>query len=1309
MTTESTAPARPRSRAKTAPSGPAAGDQVSFSSGVASGWSFTLKGSIEVPSAKPEPQWRVERGTGPEGTAGLWLWCYPAKGAPRPVWRVPVVASRVNQRDGEGRKVGRLYLVTADDREDSPRELISEQAIVTGRAGFGVSLPPPPDRTLRELIATAVVVQPCDTETEQVPRVDPDTGRYPALDPDVLPSGYGAVAPGGAEEGLTAWRKAAPLIASHPRIALILGMSAFAPFVSPLDRQPRVVNATGAARQGKTTTLYLGAAVWGNPGRKGGRQIVQSWNASAQGLPQFLGRLGIMPGYFDEQGSGDPRAAEMMRSVYSMVEGNSRRMGTVDGIGRVTAGWAGVVLSSSNASMLDRVQTTGAGAGIPARLIEVGTPFTSSETAAAELDDLAHGAYGHVGRAILARFSAEDAGALVSWARERMPIPEDATVSRTIREHWHDAVAGAAMVDTVLGTGTLIQDAAIRAARELTEGLSEPEHDAQVFLAELRERMASDPAAWPTQTMYAEWHKPRPAVSLGGGLADPARRELPQHGVRSVAGIVGDDGSWVAVLPAAWREIMAVHGTDSGMVCEWLYRRGLLTVAESYRREGKWQTPVKAAGKPVKAYRVELREDPAAEDATEPHTAPAPPAPVPALSPMLDVWITALRSCETRTELDDLGAEVRRDAEADGLGAPELARLREVYGECAARLRPAPIPEPRQAEPVSPAIPAALAGAESLTSESAETQPAAGVGRTQPGQGVSGANGATYRQGRRRPSRITLDYLAAVYLAEDAGELAADVDGLGTVPADTAGLIRFVIEHGPRMHVAPINGGRGSDGMIVLDAEAARSIGLGAEDWTRELTSPAGDAGLTVGKPSAVHVKLWRNASGDTPGISVTVVNMARFEELAAAGGAALRRVDLWATYAERDGRPDGAQLARLVRSEASSRIGDVPFAASSGAGLRLWEEVNPREVWADGPDGKRVRSVRPDALPDNPVPAPVAAGKRHPFTLAQIRAGQGVCADEDYTVWARELTPEESARPFVVALDRCLAFLAGARDLKVPVGMLQPVESYTGTGIFRADLRGLRVESDLPHFATSDGTEPTGPGWYTSVTIDYAARQYGYDTAAITEGYSTTHTAAAFTGYSERVRDAYLSAMAEAGVSADAEGEEFLAQYLAAAGDGLILAKGRKRRYKGLFGRLTDGADYLRDDSEWLENVASKWHYRPDIRFFVVSAARIGTHRMIATARKLSGRAPVALNVDCVLYSAGSPDPRELATFSSTGRPSGIRLGIRPGYCKPQSAIPTGAYLAAPGKGLSLSKLIHSFDVSGVALDDPEGADDAE
>ncbi|MEU8516340.1 hypothetical protein AB0C76_32875 [Kitasatospora sp. NPDC048722] len=417
------------------------------------------------------------------------------------------------------------------------------------------------------------------------------------------------------------------------------------------------------------------------------------------------------------------------------------------------------------------------------------------------------------------------------------------------------------------------------------------------------------------------------------------------------------------------------------------------------------------------------------------------------------------------------------------------------------------------------------------------------------------------------------------------------------------------------------------------------------------------------------------------------------------------------------DDTPNGLTLAHRLRSFVGD-LGVAPGATAAVTSMHLIDALRPRTTRVQGEDGKPRSVPREGALPSGDLAVPPAAGARHPLTLAERRAGNPVCEEEDFHAWARPLTAAERAMPWAVAVDVCASFLSVTETLRLAVGPLEPVESpawSTATaGIWLCDFTDIQVDDDLPHPATFHGLPPTGPGWYATPTVAYMAAEYGFDPATITRAYLSTHSVAILKDWTARIRGGYKRCYAVLGIVDGMSDEDFLAAYETlkadaatnpAKADALVLLAAYKAVYKGGIGKWSGNASYIHDDDQWAEQVAAAWTYRPENRFAIHSAARTGAHRRMRKTKKLTGRTPIAINVDSYLYATAAPSPRELLPKTDDGKPvpGALRLGAAPGSFKHESSVPMEAVAAAMDEQLHPSRLTHDYDTAGNPLTETE------
>ncbi|MER0476861.1 hypothetical protein ABR737_00570 [Streptomyces sp. Edi2] len=516
--------------------------------------------------------------------------------------------------------------------------------------------------------------------------------------------------------------------------------------------------------------------------------------------------------------------------------------------------------------------------------------------------------------------------------------------------------------------------------------------------------------------------------------------------------------------------------------------------------------------------------------------------------------------------------------------------------------------------------------------------------------------------------------------------------------------------------------GRNGDGIVCLSAAAVKKLGLPAALPTtdkalaqlhKKLLTAAASVGMELSEEvgPTVHVFRRKGAAGG-PRTSVRIVITPWLGQ----GTKKQQATNEQAARMARDtsGQPDAFTLARRIRAFVSD-LGIAPGATPATTGMLLLDAVRPRVQWVqDEETGEWAPQQREGALPSGDTTIPPAAGSRHPLTHALMDKNEAVCQEEDYKLWARRPTEAEAALPYAVVADTCASYLAVTETLPLPAGPLEyctnPAWDNKVAALWWCDFTGVPVDELLPHPATFNGEAPLGPDWYATSTVAYMVREYGYDPAGIPAAYISTHTVPLLKGWTGRLRTGYKRAYAELGLYDGQDPQDFLdayARHKDTAGDlekadALLLATLYKEVYKGGIGKWTDSArKSISDDEEWLEKVVATWHYRPELRFMIIAAARIAAHRRMRKTFKLTGRAPFAVNVDAWFYATAEPSPLELLVLGDNGKPvpGTLRLGIAPGSAKHESSIPMDAVIEAMDKREHPARLIHDYGTEGNPL----------
>ncbi|ANB04424.1 transcriptional regulator [Streptomyces ambofaciens] len=382
------------------------------------------------------------------------------------------------------------------------------------------------------------------------------------------------------------------------------------------------------------------------------------------------------------------------------------------------------------------------------------------------------------------------------------------------------------------------------------------------------------------------------------------------------------------------------------------------------------------------------------------------------------------------------------------------------------------------------------------------------------------------------------------------------------------------------------------------------------------------------------------------------------------------------------------AELARVLGVYAARVM--TPRGSTAVTGLELMTALHPPTRASEpGADGTRHSEHNPGSLGRDPVDcAPCEAPDGHPLLADlprfHVRGPDEKLFEEAYD-WARPLTDDECMRRHLVGIDVNMAFAAGANGLTVGLGAPTHVRApafdpkLPGSWLVdlsHVDLSRVKVGKDswadldaglLPSPFTPKGERPEGPAWYATPTVAYAV-ELGYEVRP-TEAYVRPENGRYLDTWYQRLRDAFLTTMADLGVGADLPPADFLA-----AMDGwekrdpqlAIVVSAIKATVKGGLGKLRERprGEGWRPGEPW--RALSRPTWRPDIRAAVISRTRINLHRKIVKHAAFTGRYPVAVLSDCVVYAADGSSPLDVLPYRD-GRPlpGGFKLGINPGLVK--------------------------------------------
>ncbi|RPF24736.1 telomere-associated protein Tap [Streptomyces sp. TLI_185] len=529
---------------------------------------------------------------------------------------------------------------------------------------------------------------------------------------------------------------------------------------------------------------------------------------------------------------------------------------------------------------------------------------------------------------------------------------------------------------------------------------------------------------------------------------------------------------------------------------------------------------------------------------------------------------------------------------------------------------------------------------------------------------------ATSRRPARKAARVPVDtrFPHGPLAVLDGDGQAYGVDGIvldcpaGTIPELVEWTLRESGLGSPRLH----RNGKDSDPLIVLTAAAAAKFGL-PEQLEDRRTLRLEDGHPVLKQIAKAKWQLTQRGFGPWP----RVYRPAKGNERQCVQLAILPWDALDSRAWPGAGELEPAELAHALGVYATRVI--TPRGSTAVSGLELMTALRPpTRAVRDAATGSWVSGRNPGSLGTEPVdPAPPEAPPEHPVAQGWTKG----FLDEEAYQWVRDpdlLTGEEVSVRWAVGLDINTAFLAAAARLVVglsgPEHFVNPVFDPKIPGCWYVDLSGIELDPRLPSPFTPTGERPTEPAWYETRTVAYA-RELGHNVAPI-EAYLRRESGAYLDPWHDRLKTAYVDTMADLGVTKDLDDHAFLAameQHKQADPALAAVLAAVKATVKGGVGKLRErpqGRRY-RDGERWPALERPTW--RPDIRAAVIAKARVNMHRKMLKTAEATGRYPLAVLSDCVVYPSPGRTPLDFLPYTASGKPmpGSFRLGATPGLAK--------------------------------------------
>ncbi|GAA2984351.1 hypothetical protein GCM10010519_18490 [Streptomyces lactacystinicus] len=732
------------------------------------------------------------------------------------------------------------------------------------------------------------------------------------------------------------------------------------------------------------------------------------------------------------------------------------------------------------------------------------------------------------------------------------------------------------------------------------------------------------------------------------------------------------------------------HGTVEPT--EWLRRAQAAGLVRTDRAAAPAPAPAEATAPAETARQTAVPEPAAAPGPVAPAAVPeaftaAPVAgqPAPAVQPvMLD-------------QNPDGSLLMAQPAPCVQCGQPSVYRAQGLPMHLGGFCRPGTVPAAPQPAPAAPATLAESAASVAPVAAPRQVAPAAApvVGPATAPRRPAASRPAASSRARKAPAkkpaaeagpadweqaaaaRFPVGPLAVVDVAPSGRGLVAylaDGTQAPTAPAGRtlADVVEWALETrlgSPRLH----RHGKDGDALVVLTDAALAEIGLPpmGRDEKREFVQRLGQLPKTHKAVKQVEKAGWlltQRGLGPWARIYRTPEDGKRVcVQLCIPGWGALATGG-WAI-------PDGLAapgLARLLGTYANRVL--TPRGSTAVSGLELVTALRPptRAVrtdvgWTSGPvDGSRPKTAFDPAPPEVP--------DVHP--LAQDREPGGELVTEAWD-WHRPLTDAEKATGWAVGLDVNMAFLAAAGRLVLPlsgpVHELNPVFDPKIPGSWLVDLSGVATDPLLPSPFTADGSRPTGPAWYSTAKVAYAAELGARPQP--TEAWLRHEHGPYLDPWHKRLRQAYLYTMAALGVPLTADDPVAFLDAMANLKQGdpaeLAVLTAIKQTAKGTIGKMRErprGHGY-KPGERWAALERSTWD--PLMRALVIDTATVNLHRKLRKMAGDTGLRCFAVLSDCAVFAAPGPGALDILTKPDGTLTTSLRLGVSPGMVKFEGSRP--------------------------------------
>ncbi|QNU66549.1 DUF927 domain-containing protein [Ruminiclostridium herbifermentans] len=188
-------------------------------------------------------------------------------------------------------------------------------------------------------------------------------------------------------------------VARKNSIARFLIAASFASvLLEPLRKRVFFIHLWHNSRSGKTATLKLAIAAWGNP-----HTLIGSFNSTIVGLERRAAALRNLPFAIDELQVLNTKKMTADSIIYMLSQGQGRTRGSRDGGLQDTLNWRNIILTTGEEAMLGSSMQDGANS----RTLELYAKPVEDIVLASKMHEVSEQNYGHAGKVFIERLCGE--------------------------------------------------------------------------------------------------------------------------------------------------------------------------------------------------------------------------------------------------------------------------------------------------------------------------------------------------------------------------------------------------------------------------------------------------------------------------------------------------------------------------------------------------------------------------------------------------------------------------------------------------------------------------------------------------------------------------------------------------------------------------------------------------------------------------------------------------------------------------------------------------------------------------------------